>query len=253
MSESIFSSNPYYHATIRNFIVAFGQLFSGIILVNKNSTGKTEQKIKVPIAYGPKNKWLDLLKERPAPEKGALKTTLPRLAFEITDYRYDAARKIGTQGNSVTGTLGGRGAKLFNPVPYDITVQLYSLTKDQDDSLKILEQILPYFAPHMNLTFEVLPQFNLKKTVPLVLETVQVTDTYDGSPEEQRTVVQTFTFIAKLDLFGPIYTGDVIKTSSVDITFNEGEANIESLSFAVNPQSATKDDTYTIIETRTQL
>lgn len=250
MADSIFGSNPYYHATIRNFIIAFGSLFSGMTITNKSATGKREQVIKVPIAYGPKHKWLDRLKEQPKPEKGGVGSTLPRLAFEITDYKYDAARKIGTQGNSVTGRIGTMGAKVFNPVPYDVTIQLYSLAKDNDDSLKILEQILPYFAPHIDLSFVILPQFNLKKTVPVVLETVSVTDTYDGLTDEFRAVTQTFTFTAKLDLFGPIHTGGVIKTSTVDIAINEGEAAIETLSFAVNPQSANREDPHTIDETR---
>jgi hypothetical protein len=251
MAKGIFESNPYYWGTIRNFIISFGSLFSGMTITNKSATGKREQVIKVPIAYGPKHKWLDRLKEQPKPEKGGIAHTLPRLAFEITDYKYDAARKIGTQGNSVTGRLGTQGAKIFNPVPYDVTIQLYSLAKDNDDSLKILEQILPYFAPHMDLTFVILPQFNIKKTVPVVLETVSVTDTYDGLTDEFRAVTQTFTFTAKLDLFGPIHTGSVIKSSNVEISITEGEAAIETLNFAVNPQDANRDDPHVIVETRT--
>jgi hypothetical protein len=199
----MFANSPYYHATIRNVVVAVGQLFSGITLVNRDGTTR-EQALRVPISYGPKNKWLERLKTQPNLDSQVVETTLPRLSFEFTDYKYDAIRKIGTQGNSVAGTMGASGIKLFNPVPYDITVQLYSITKDQDDSLKILEQILPYFAPSLNINILVLPQLGIRKDIPLVLDAVSVVDTYEGDRDTYRTVVQNFTFTAKVDLFGPV-------------------------------------------------
>jgi hypothetical protein len=214
----LFNQNPFYHETIRKFIIAFGHLFSGIKLLNYDNDGNLIQEIGVPISYGPKNKWLERIKSQPNPEKGGVGLTLPRLAFEITDYRYDAQRKVGTQGNFLKGTIGENGAKLFNPVPYDVTIKLHTMTKDQDDSLKILEQILPYFSPHLMMEIEVLPTYNIKKNIPLVLNTVQVADLYDGGTDTFRSVIQTFEFTAKLDLFGPIYESStgIIKQITVN-------------------------------------
>lgn len=215
---SVFSENPYYHETIKRFIVAFGSFFSGITLETCKD-GTTVQSIRVPIKYGPKNKWLELLNQRPDHEAVGVQVTLPRLSFEIIDYKYDAARKIGTAGNRVVGRLdGGGGAKVFNPVPYDLSVTMYSYTKDQDDALKILEQVLPYFAPHVNIEVDILPQFNMRKSIPIVLNNVEVSDNYEGSTDSLRTVLQTFNFTAKLDLFGPLYTSRKI-IEHVDVNF----------------------------------
>ena len=247
---SIFKNQPYYHETVRKVIIAVGQLFSDITLITKNDLNEKEQMVRVPIAYGPKNKWLERLREQANPAEGGVGVTLPRIAFEITDYRYDATRKIGTQGNSVTGTLGTRGVKVFNPVPYDVTIQLYSLTKDNDDALKILEQILPYFSPHIDINVDILPQLGIRKTIPLVLDSVAIEDTYDGSVETFRTVIQTFTFTAKIELFGPIKTGDVIKKVNTNITVSEN-VPLETLNFIVDPTSANKTDPHNIIESIT--
>lgn len=248
----VFKNNPYYHGTIRRVITAFGQFFSGITLEYWDGDRK-EKSIVVPIAYGPKNKWLERIRATPKPEAGGVAVTLPRMSFEIVDYRYDPQRKVGTQGSSISGNYGGGGVKLFNPVPYDLTINMYTLAKDNDDSLKILEQILPYFAPNINITVEVLPELGIKKKIPIVLNSVSTEDTYDGSPDLMRTVVQTFVFTAKVDLFGPIKTGGVIKNSTANISPDiEGEP-MESLNYVVDPFSAGPDDPHTIIETRTTL
>lgn len=242
----IFKDNPYYHATIKNLIVAFGTLFSDLTIVHKDDAGTRQKVIKVPITYGPKNKWIARLKEQPNPAGGGVQISLPRMAFEITDYKYDPTRKIGTHGSHVTGTLGSNRAKLYNPVPYDVAINLYTLAKDQDDSLKILEQILPYFSPQVMLNIEVIPEFKITKDIPIVLGQVSVDDTYEGSPEQMRTVTQTFQFVAKLDLYGPIQTSNkYIKIAKADMS-----GAVESqYTASVNPLSANKDDVFTIDET----
>ena len=192
----IFRDRPYYHETIRKLVIAFGQLFSEITIVDYDGNGDKARVIVVPIEYGPKNKWLERIKSQPKPEAGGVGITLPRIVFEITDYAYDPKRKIGTQGSYIIAKYpDGSGARLHNPVPYDIEIQMYVLTKDNDEGLKILEQILPYFAPNLDINVEILPQFGISKSIPLVLNSVQTTDTYDGSATTFRTVIQTFNFL----------------------------------------------------------
>ena len=48
----------FYHETIRKVIVAFGTLFNNIQLVRKDNTGAIIQSMKVPLAYGPRQKFL---------------------------------------------------------------------------------------------------------------------------------------------------------------------------------------------------
>jgi hypothetical protein len=247
----LFKNSPYYHATIRNLVVAFGQLFSEITIVDNGADGTKAKVVRVPIEYGPKNKWLERIKSQPKPEAGGVGITLPRIVFEITDYRYDARRKVGAQGSYIIGRYpDGSGARIHNPVPYDIEIQMYVLTKDNDDGLKILEQILPYFAPHLDITVEVLPQFGITKMIPLVLNTVQNTDTYEGATTTFRTVIQTFNFTAKIDLFGPIANTGLIKKATVTFGDAENMQKLEEISFTVDPFDAMEDDPHTVIEER---
>ena len=72
----------YYHGTIRKYIIAFGNLFNDIIIARLNTAGERIQAIEVPIAYGPKEKWLVRLKQDPNLEQN-IGITLPRIGFEI--------------------------------------------------------------------------------------------------------------------------------------------------------------------------
>jgi hypothetical protein len=251
--NSLFEENPFYHGTIRNLIVAMGTLFTGITITRQDSNKKKVKSIKVPIAYGPKHKWLNKLRED-ADFKKNVEIVLPRLSFEIVDYKYDPTRKIGVQGNFTVGDIGGVRAKVFNPVPYDVTIQVHSMCKNQEDSLQIFEQVAPYFAPSMTVNMIMLPEFNIKKDVPLLFQGATIEDSYDGSAEEFRTVIQTFNFVAQLDLFGPIIKSDkIIKTSIANVAstipaVNETPNAGNTYTAKVDPKSANKTDTYTINE-----
>ena len=219
---SVFSANPYYHKSIESIIAAFGAFFSGIKINKLNDDGTRGQIIEVPIAYGPKNKWLERINARPDPAGAPnIQISVPRLSYEITDYHYDAERKIGYKGYYNTGMLNGHPTRLFNPVPYDVAFSLVSFTKDQGTALQILEQILPYFSPAITMTIQVLPEFNIMKDVSVVLKGVTIDDTYESGPDSLRTVLQTFSFDAKIDLFGPVTVGhDVIKQTFATINTN---------------------------------
>jgi hypothetical protein len=245
---SIFNDQPYYHETIRKLIVSFGQLFSGMQVVKRDGDGTKNQVIDVPIAYGPKNKWLGILNED-ADRTNNVKIVLPRLAFEISGYQYDASRKVGAIGSHVVGTIGTQRAKLFNPIPYDVQINLYSLAKTQEESLQILEQILPYFAPSMTVNIEILPQFNVKKDIPIVLQSVSVSDSYEGDMSDFRVVEQTFSFVAQVDLFGPIIKSEkVIKEVNVDLNTQTPTSPGPKYKAEVNPRAANKNDNYNVSE-----
>lgn len=249
---SVFSENPYYHQSIKSLIIGFGSLFTDLTINKFDATGTKQQSIRVPIAYGPKNKWLSRLHEDPDLYNN-VEIVLPRMSFEISDYRYDASRKIGTVGSSITGTVGKGRAKLYNPVPYDITIQLYSMTKTQEDGLQILEQILPYFAPSMNIVIEIMPVFKIKKTIPILLQGVTSEDSYEGSPDELRTVINTFTFVAQMDLFGPINVSDkVIKIAQANIGLSDNpvspQTNGEHYIAVVDPSNAQPNTPFVIDE-----
>ena len=53
----------FYHQTIRKYVPAFGTLFNDINVERKNSSGVVVERLKVPLAYGPKQKFLLAIQE----------------------------------------------------------------------------------------------------------------------------------------------------------------------------------------------
>ena len=69
----------FYHETIRKIIVAFGTTFNNVQLVRKDNSGNITQSMKVPLAYGPKEKFLVRLRaDADLSSKGEHNTTTNR-------------------------------------------------------------------------------------------------------------------------------------------------------------------------------
>ena len=192
----------FYHEIMRKTVIAFGTVFNDINVRHQDKTGKDISTVRVPIAYGPRQKFLARLQQQPDLNK-AVQITLPRMSFEMTSIDYDPSRKSG-----VTQTFKAQDdkkfKKVFMPVPYNLGFELNVLTKTQDDSLQIVEQILPFFQPGFTLTIDLVKSIGEKRDIPLVLENISFTDDYEGNYETRRALIYTFTFTAKTYMFGPI-------------------------------------------------
>lgn len=234
--------NHYYHNIIRNFVVSFGQLFSGIQIQH---TGAEKKLINVPISYFPKEKWFVRRTEDPDLTK-KISIDLPRITFEITGYRYDSGRKVGQQHDYLNARdSNGNPVRIGAPVPYEIDVTLTTFTGTQDESLQILEQILPYFSPAVYLDIDMVPEYKLRQRIPVILDTVQTDNNYQGLFQDQQMIIQSFSFIAKINLVGPIDSGKVIKRVIANEIY-EGASN--TYTAQINPFTANENDPYNIDE-----
>ncbi len=207
----------FYHETIRSVVVAFGTVFNNIQLVRKDNDGKIQQTLKVPLAYGPRQKFLVRLAEDPDLTK-KIAVTLPRIGFEISNLTYDPTRKLNRvqKFKKVKGDNANRLDTQFMPVPYNIGFQLYILSKQSDDALQIVEQILPFFQPDYTLTINDMTDMGIKRDVPIILNSISYEDDYDGDFAERRSLIYTLDFTAKFYLYGPVTSSSVIKTVQVD-------------------------------------
>ena len=206
----------FYHEIIRKTVISFGTLFNDIHVRHQDSTGKDISQIKVPISYGPKQKFLARLQQQPELNK-AVQVTLPRISFEMNNIQYDPSRKSGIA-QTFKANDSGKLKKVFMPVPYNLGFELNILTKLQDDSLQILEQILPFFQPGFTLTIDLVDQIGEKRDVPMVLENIAFTDDYEGNFETRRALIYTLSFTAKTYMFGPIAdsTDGLIRKVQID-------------------------------------
>lgn len=213
----------YYHGAIRKTIVAFGRLFSDIKIQRqlKDGSNTVEQTIAVPLAYAPKEKWIVRL-EQDASLTNHTYITLPRMSFEITGYSYDPTRKLNKM-NKITcnkNTNAGNPTRgnVFTPVPYNIDISLYILTKTQEDAMAILEQILPTFSPEYTLAVNAVPEMSIVQDIPVILNSVSLQDDYDGDFETRRFVTHTLNFTVKTNIYGAVNSQGVINNINVNVS-----------------------------------
>lgn len=207
----------YYNEIIRKNIIGFGTLFNNIELKKKDpSSGDVLEVEKVPLAYGPKNKFLTRLEQNPDVNR-KIAITLPRLYFEMTGIQYDAQRKTSPiqKYRTIVQEDGTEVKEQYVPVPYNIEFELGIIAKNQDDGLQILEQILPYFQPSFNITLNMIPDMNEKKDVAIILNSVQYDDAWDDNFLDRRYITWTLSFTCKSYIYGPFDQAGVIKKAIV--------------------------------------
>jgi hypothetical protein len=229
----------YYHEIIRRTIISFGTLFNNIQIKHENENGDDISLIKVPIAYGPVQKFLARLDEKPDLRK-RVAITLPRMSFEMTTIQYDPTRKVSTVQTFQANRSGVGPVKVYMPAPYNIGIQLSIITKYQDDMLQIIEQILPFFQPHFNLSIDLINSIGEKRDIPIVLDNISMSDDYEGDFSTRRSLVYTLNFTAKTSLFGPISdsSDNLIKKVQVDYYTNTETKNASrQLRYAVEPRA----------------
>jgi len=208
----------FYHEIIRKTIVSFGTLFNNIYIRHEDKNNNIVDETKVGLSYGPMQKFLAKI-EQQADLKKPIAITLPRMSFEMVSLQYDPTRKT-----SVTQTFRacdseGNVKKVYMPVPYNIGFELSIYSKLSDDALQIVEQILPFFQPSFNLTLDLIDSIGEKKDIPIVLDSIDMQDDYEGDFTVRRALIYTLRFTAKSYLFGPIAdsTDGLIRKVQVDM------------------------------------
>ena len=233
----------FYHEILRKTVIGFGTLFNNIEIRQTNNQNEVVSVLKVPLVYGPIQKFLARVEQQPNLNTPT-QITLPRMSFEFTGLSYDATRKLTTTQTflSKSVTNGTDIKKTYMPVPYNMDFELSIMTKLNDDMLQIVEQILPYFQPSYTLTINLIDSIGEKRDIPIILDNVLMEDDYEGDYTTRRALIYTLKFTAKIYLFGPVSSGvskDIIQ--KVSIGFISGDT-----------QSTTRDLTYSTLPTATK-
>lgn len=248
---------PYYHGITRKMVVGFCGLFNNIYIRTRNADSTTAKIVKVPLAYANKEKFVIRLQQDPGLNED-VQITLPRMSAEIIGFDYDSSRQM-NKIHRHTITRDGKTSHQFAPVPWNISFNLYTYTANQEDNLQIMEQILPYFTPDMNLSIKVLQDPDLTLDTTLTIQDVNIDDQYDGGFEDRRYIITTYSFILQTNYFGPL-----LGTSDPENHFENGPlsnvikkvvTNVNGnlkYSATVDPFSANVDDPHTIDEMWTQ-
>ena len=240
----------FYHEILRRTVVSFGSLFNEISIKHTDNSGNVKSVIKVPLAYGPTQKFLARLEQSPDLNK-PVQITLPRMSFEFTGLTYDSTRKSTTTQTFIAKSAvdGTETKKVYLPVPYNMQFELSIMSKLNDDALQIIEQILPFFQPAYSMTIELVDIINEKRDIPVVLENITMQDDYEGNFSTRRVLIYTLRFTAKTYLFGPVSsaTKDVIKKATIGyITGDTTDSPTREIVYSAEPR-AIKNYTGTIV------
>lgn len=240
----------FYNEGIRRLTIGFGQLFNNVIVQNKSSTGAVTKRYRVPLAYAPKEKFLVRLDEQANLDNREFAITLPRMGFEMTGLSYDSTRKLNKMQKFKQVKTGEDGKVMdynYTPVPYNVNYTLNIFTATAENGLIIVEQILPFFQPDYTVTVNMVPDLNIKRDVPIVLNSVNYEDSYDGTFTNRRAVIYTLQFTAKTYLFGPMANSKVIKEVQDDLytdTNKPPATREERIIITPNPANANADDDF---------
>jgi len=214
----------FYHDTLRKYVILFGTLFNDIWINRPDNAGNVKQSLKVPLSYGPREKFLariDGIDSNRDPQENPFSIVLPRMGFEITGFNYAPERKLPTRNNFVTTVTDDNTKKkhVYNPVPYDINFSLSIFVKNTTDGTRIIEQILPFFTPEWTSTIQLVDDapIDIKLDIPLVLTSVSQDDVYEGSFEERRALIWQLDFTMKGVFFGPVYKQEIINLANTQI------------------------------------
>ena len=241
----------FYHEILRKTVIGFGTLFNNIHIRHKTDGGGNFSVMKVPLAYGPMQKFLARIQQQPDLDRETA-ISLPRISFEMGGIQYDPSRKTGLAQTFLTKS-GTNAKKVYMPVPYNVGFELSIMSKLSDDALQILEQIIPYFQPSFNITVNLVESIGEKKDVPIVLESVNYSDSYEGSFDSRRILIYTLAFTAKTYLFGPVADSPEGLIKKVDVDYYTSTNTVtakRNVRYSVTPQAKQNydDDEATVVD-----
>ena len=243
----------FYHEIIKKNVKAFGTIFNNIQIEKKDpETGDVIRQEKVALAYGPKSKFLARLQQDPNTER-KVSITMPRISFEMTDITYDPARKTSPVQKYLKEADGETVKVQFMPVPYNLRFELGILSRNQDDALQILEQILPYFQPSFNVTINLIPEMDEKKDLPIILNSIQYEDDYEDDMLRRRSVTYTLDFTLKTYMYGPVTNANIIRKATVFESIGDLDQHKRALRYDVTPRALTDQDGDSDVDTADDL
>ena len=233
----------FYHSTLRKSVSVFGTMFNNISVIRLDGSGGVLNQIKVPLSYGPKQKFLARLD---ANNDNSMALKLPRMSFEISSLEQDTTSKLNkmTVVSEKHATDSYKKKTVKHMSPYNIGMTLSIMAKNQDDGLQILEQILPYFQPEYTVTIKPIDNWSYKQDVPIILNSTSIEDDYEGDMQTRRVLTYTLDFTMKMRFFGPTTNTAVIKEIDIDY-YNKGNTSekYSGVTHGINPLTADADDT----------
>ena len=229
----------FYNGIIRKYVVMMGTLFNNIEIDRVNSNNTTIQTIRVPITYGPKERFLARIEAVGRDLERKVGFKLPAMSFEMVSFQYAPERRLSpTKQVYANSTRDAKSLKsIYTPTPFDIGFQVAIFVKNAEDGVRLLEQILPFFTPEFTVTIKPLDDIpDFKTDIPVVFNGLNTEDSYEGDYESRRVLIHTLEFTVKGYVYGPIsFKSGIINTANnqlfVDTTNGDGLFDLTNEAF----------------------
>lgn len=245
----MFKNVQFYHEHIRKAIIAFGMIFNNIRISRETTDGDIAQVMRVPLAYSTKQKFLSRIALIPdAESRGEVAIVLPRMGFEIQQLTYDPSRKVSPiQRNKAVGDGDDVNTvrSSYVATPYNMSLSLYVFAKNQEDGLRIVEQILPFFNPDFNITVNELPALGIKRDIKITMDSIDYDDAYEGELADRQSIIWTLNFTMRLNFYGPVDNVSTIKESIAKLYENDDLLNVRIKSTSTIGKDGVVDKTLT--------
>lgn len=244
----MYDNKTFYHGLTRKMVIAFGVMFNNIVVKRRDSSNTVIQTIRVPLAYAGKDKMLARIETLPDSDIKQVETILPRMSFEIVAFEYDGQRKTNTM-NHIKSVISETQSKMiYGPTPYNITMNLFVYTKNQEDGLQIFEQIVPAFNPDFNVTVNYIPELGIQHDLPIILNSVSFEDDYEGDMSERRSIIWIYTFTLKMYYYGPIEQRNIIRTAIMNVFNDEDfEKQLAKYTITTDPTDTSPSDDFDFV------
>ena len=208
----------FHHSLLRNLTIGFGSLFNNLFIRKTESDGAIIDEYRVPLSYANKDRFIS--KIRNDREGTRIQSFIPRIGFTMESLTYAPDRQLSAH-NKISGKVkqvDGKWVKnsSYTPAPYDIEYTVSIYTNNTDDSLQLIEQIAPMFRPDFNMSINEMPELDVIRDVPVILNSITMDDTWASNFDqgELRTVVWDLNFMIRANLYAPID-----KLGIIDSTF----------------------------------
>jgi len=210
-------STHFYHGSARKIVAAFGSMFNKVVGARYDSDGNIVKKFAVPIAYSGQQHYIKKLRQDLSENAVAIDTVLPRMSFSLESLIYDPTRQLHPASYMKVNDPNDYSIlhKRWNPVPYTYYFNVGVYSKNMEDGLQLIEQIVPWFSPSFNMPVIMVDDVTID--VPVTLTNVTFEDNDMEGFTENRMLTWNISFEAKGLFFKPINTPTVVDTAIIDM------------------------------------
>ena len=219
----------YYHGNLENCMKAFASMFKNIVIDVADN-----KKIQVPLHFANRSTFYEVIHAENLQVQP--NNTAPAMAYKMSSLGFASDRNMSVLNHIRNNTVKNHTVKddlpyaniMYNKVPFDVDFELMIMATRVEDLLRIIEQIVPNFAPDLTVTIKPVKGFDTEQNITFNLTSVSIElDDYAES-DERRSVTGSMTFTAKTYLFQDLRKVNLIKEVIVDIYTDESDEPVAS-------------------------